>query len=77
MKGEEARVAVEELVARQQQLDSRGGVAPDERALMNQIARLEGGLREREGVRGGSPGGAVGVNEMRVLRLENEDLKVY
>ena len=79
MKGEEARVAMEELIARQQQVVE--GEAPDERALMNQIVQLERELRERDGIletlrdRGSSPTPGA-VNELRVLRQENEDLRV-
>ena len=80
MKGEEARVAMEELIARQQQVVE--GEAPDERALMNQIVQLERELRERDRVletlreRGESSPTPGAVNELRVLRQENEDLRV-
>ena len=81
MKGEEARVAMEELLAQQQQEGSSEGGAPNERALMNQIVQLERELRDRDRVidglkeRGSSPA-HVAVNETRVLRQENEDLRV-
>ena len=80
MKGEEARVAMEELIARQQQVVE--GEAPDERALMNQIVQLERELRERDRVletlreRGENSPTPGAVNELRVLRQENEDLRV-
>ena len=81
MKGEEAKVAMEELVSRQAQVGPREGEAPDERALMNQIVQLERELRERDRVveamreRGSSPTPGA-ANELRVLRQENEDLRV-
>ena len=74
---------MEELVARQQQVDSEEGKAPDERGLMEQVVQLERELRERdramESLRergGGSPTPAAAANELRVLRQENEELKV-
>ena len=81
MKGEEAKVAMEELVAQQQLQRSLEGEAPNERALMNQIVQLEREVRERERTieglreRGSSPAHGA-VHEARVLRQENEDLKV-
>ena len=81
MKGEEAKVAVEELVAQQRHKDPSEGGAPNEQALMSQIVQLERELRDRdqmiEGLRerGSSPAPGA-VNEARVLRQENEDLKV-
>ena len=81
MKGEEAKVAMEELVSRQAQVGPWEGEAPDERALMNQIVQLERELRERDRVmeamreRGSSPTPGA-ANELRVLRQENEDLRV-
>ena len=68
---------MEELVARQQP----EGEPPDEGVLMNQVVQLERELRERDRVleglreRGASPTPGA-VNELRVLRQENEDLKV-
>ena len=81
MKGEEAKVAMELLSQQQGQQSLQEGGAPSERDLMNQIVQLERELQERESVirglreRGNSPTPGA-VNETRVLRQENEDLKV-
>ena len=71
---------MEELLGQQQEGSSEGG-APNERVLMNQIVQLERELRDKDHVidglkeRGSSPA-HVAVNETRVLRQENEDLRV-
>ena len=74
---------MEELIAQQQQQQgnlSEGG-APNERALMNQIMELERELRDKERAiegmneRGSSPASGA-VHEVRVIKQENEDLKV-
>lgn len=72
---------MEELLAQQQQGNSPEGGAPNERALMNQIVQLEREMREKDQVidglkeRGDSPAPGA-MNEARVLRQENEDLRV-
>ena len=81
MKGEEAKVAMEELLSQQEGERGAGGGDPTERDLMNRVVQLEKELREREGLigdfreRGASPSSAA-ANEARVLRQENEDLRV-
>ena len=72
---------MEELLAQQQAGHSLEGGVPNERALMNQIVQLEREMREKDRVieglkeRGNSPTPGA-VNEARVLRQENEDLRV-
>ena len=72
---------MEELLAHQQAGHSLEGGAPNERSLMNQIVQLERDVREKDRVieglkeRGNSPTPGA-VNEARVLRQENEDLRV-
>ena len=78
VKGEEAKV---ELLTQQQAGHSLEGGVPNERSLMNQIVQLERDVREKDRVieglkeRGNSPTPGA-VNEARVLRQENEDLRV-
>ena len=72
---------MEELLAQQQEGHPPKGSAPNERALMNQIVQLECEMREKDREitelkeRGNSPVPGA-MNEARVLRQENEDLKV-
>ena len=74
-------MAMEELLSQQEGERGAGGGDPTERDLMNRVVQLEKELREREGVigdlreRGASPSSAA-ANEARVLRQENEDLRV-
>ena len=74
-------MAMEELLSQQEVERGAGRGAPTERDLMNRVVQLGKELREREGVigdlreRGASPSSAA-ANEARVLRQENEDLRV-
>ena len=84
MKGEEAKVAMEELLSQQKEGGRRGGgdgAAPSDRDLMNRIVELESEIRERDNLIGElherreSPSLSAS-NTSRLLRQENEDLKV-
>ena len=50
MKGEEAKVAMEELLSQQKGGRGAGGGAPTEQDLMNRVVQLEKELCERERV---------------------------
>ena len=69
------------LLSQQEGGREAGGGAPTERDLMNRVVQLEKELRERESAIGdlwereASPSSAA-ANEARVLRQENEDLRV-